>query len=117
MWKIKDIKKGARNILKNNFWTLMFIGLLMAVILGEDKISQNIITNIKNLTNVSTSHENKDVLINKYADSVINQILFGNSDGTIKDLNEKHNVSKGTFYVIFNIITDVKNKFIILLIL
>ena len=117
MWKIKEIKKQIKKIIKNNIWTLIFVGFIMSFILGEYKSNKNGISNIKNITEILIrqtrgeeirlleSNEG-EISINKYIDSIISQILFGTADGTIKNLNEKHNVTKGTFYVIFNTITN-----------
>lgn len=117
MWKIKEIKKQSKKIIKNNIWTLIFVGFIMSFILGEYKSNKNGISNIKNITEIlirQTRGEeirllegnDGEISINKYIDSIISQILFGTADGTIKNLNEKHNVTKGTFYVIFNTITN-----------
>lgn len=109
MWKIKEIKKEARKIIKNNIWTLMFVGIVMSFVFGEYKISQDGFQNVKILNEFIQENkglENKNGLFEKYSDRIISQILFGTSDGTIKDLNKEHNVTKGTFFVIFETITE-----------
>ena len=100
MWKIKEIKKQSKKIIKNNIWTLIFVGFIMSFILGEYKSNKNGISNIKNITEILIrqtrgeeirlleSNEG-EISINKYIDSIISQILFGTADGTIKNLNEK----------------------------
>src|SRR5574344_1591863 len=135
MWKIKDVKKNGRKILRNNIWTLALIGIIMSLIVGEYTIGKNGFANweilgdetekvknmvesneitadqISDITDIATieelkSQENREQIINEYFDKTISQLLFGNMTGVIKSYNEKHNVTKGIFFTVFNIFTN-----------
>ena len=41
MWKIKEIKREARKLFKNNKWTLIVVSLFMTVIIGEYNFAQD----------------------------------------------------------------------------
>lgn len=47
MWNIKEIKKRGKRTLKNNLWTLMFVGIFMGLIVGKYTITHNGLSNIK----------------------------------------------------------------------
>ncbi len=135
MWKIKNVKKNGRKILRNNIWTLALIGIIMSLIVGEYTIGKNGFANwellgeetekvrkivsssninvdsLKNIANIGEienlkKREKREEIINEYFDKTISQLLFGNMTGVIESYNEKHNVTKGIFFTIFNIFTN-----------
>lgn len=84
MWKINEVKKEEKKTLKNNLWTLLLVGIFMTVIIGEYSIKIN---------GVSEKQ-------------ILEQIVKGNIVEIINSYNEKHNITKGVIFTIFNLITD-----------
>lgn len=84
MWKINEVKKEGKKTLKNNLWTLLLVGIFMTVIIGEYSIKIN---------GVSEKQ-------------ILEQIVKGNIVEIINSYNEKHNITKGVIFTIFNLITD-----------
>ena len=77
MWNIKDIKKNARQNIKKNLWTLLFIGFLMSFIFNEYVISRQ-------------ANENSDIInnfITEYEENGKIELSTEAEDGT-KKLNE-----------------------------
>lgn len=116
MWKINEVKKQARKTIKNNMWTLLFVGIIMTFVFGEYRISKDGFSNLKTLESFIKGQEkgeqveffdkdNDEVLVNKYVDQIINQSLFGTINSNITDFNQKHNVTKGVFFETFEILT------------
>ena len=116
MWKINEVKKQARKTIKNNVWTLLFVGIIMTFVFGEYRISKDGFSNLKTLESFIKGQEkgeqveffdkeNDEVLVNKYVDQIINQSLFGTINANITDFNQKHNVTKGVFFEAFEILT------------
>lgn len=116
MWNRKQVKKQAKKILKNNIWTLIAIGLFMTIVFGKNIINTDAYTNLqlmadyfteKNSTEILTDIQNK-ALVDEYAQKAVSQIFTGNMTNFINDYNEKHNVTKGVFFGIFQIFTKGK---------
>ena len=110
MWKIKEIKEKARKTLKRNIWTLMILGLFMTSIVGEYLVNKDGYSNIKIIYEyIQNKGEQQlspqEILINEYADKAISQVFTGNMTKSINYYNEKHNVTKGVIFSIFNIYT------------
>ena len=110
MWDIKEVKKKGKKLLKNNIWTLLFLGIFISVILGRYIINNDAFSNLKTfyqyITNNGISKDDgTNYIFNEYFDRVISQFLTGNVTNFIKDYNEKNNISKGFVYTAFNIIT------------
>ena len=110
MWKIKEIKEKARKTLKRNIWTLMILGLFMTSIVGEYLVNKDGYSNIKIIYEyIQNKGEQQlspqEILINEYADKAISQVFTGNMTKTINYYNEKHNITKGVIFSIFNIYT------------
>ena len=110
MWKINEIKKKARKTLKRNIWTLMILGLFMTSIVGEYLVNKDGYSNIKIMYEyIQNKGEQQlspqEILINEYADKAISQIFTGNMTKSINYYNEKHNITKGVIFSIFNIYT------------
>ena len=116
MWKINELKKQARKTIKNNVWTLLFVGIIMTFVFGEYRISKDGFSNLKTLESYIKEQQNEEqvdflykdndeVLVNKYVDQIINQSLFGTINTHITDFNKKHNVTKGVFFGAFEILT------------
>ena len=110
MWKIKEIKEKARKTLKRNIWTLMILGLFMTSIVEEYLVNKDGYSNIKIIYEyIQNKGEQQlspqEILINEYADKAISQVFTGNMTKTINYYNEKHNVTKGVIFSIFNIYT------------
>ena len=110
MWNTSEIKKKGLKILKNNFWTLFFLGLFMSIAIEKYMINNDAFSNLKILYNYLTDNkivaENESAsLINVYADQIVSQLFTGNVEGLINKYNEKHNISKGVVYTVFNIFT------------
>lgn len=110
MWNIKEIKRKGKKTLKNNLWTLLFLGMFMSFAIGRYMLNNDGFSNLKTLyehiVNQEQSEENnQDHIANKMVNKIISQIFTGNVTGIINDYNEKHNVTKGAIYTTFNIIT------------
>ena len=109
MWNIKEIKKNARKMLKNNLWTLLFLGMFMSIIIGRYMINNDGFSNLKIIYNHIINNENKNTsqnfIINDWADKMLSQLFTGNVTNLINEYNERHNVTKGAIYTTFNIIT------------
>ena len=110
MWKIKEIKEKARKTLKRNIWTLMILGLFMTSIVGEYLVNKDGYSNIKIIYEyIQNKGEQQlspqEILINEYADKAISQVFTGNMTKSINYYNEKHNITKGVIFSIFNIYT------------
>ncbi len=119
MWKIKELKKDAKNTLKANFWTLILIGIFMALIIGEYTITndgfsnfqiiEHLIQDINNGEEIKfLDTENTQVLLNKYFDEAVSKLVTGNMNSIndiIRNYNEKNNISRGVVFTIFNIFT------------
>ena len=110
MWKIKEIKEKARKTLKRNIWTLMILGVFMTSIVGEYLVNKDGYSNIKIIYEyIQNKGEQQlspqEILINEYADKAISQVFTGNMTKTINYYNEKHNITKGVIFSIFNIYT------------
>ena len=100
MWKIKNVKKNGRKILRNNIWTLALIGIIMSLIVGEYTIGKNGFANwellgeetekvrkivsssninvdsLKNIANIGEienlkKREKREEIINEYFDKTI----------------------------------------------
>lgn len=118
MVNIKELKKDAKKLLKNNLWTLIFIGFFMSFIVGESAITKDGFENIKTVTKMieNFAHGEKQeffnkndqsTIINKYIDDIVSQFLFGE----VKDLNKEFNVTNGVFYTIFDILMKQQLQF------
>ena len=121
MWSIKEVKKCGKNILRNNLWTLLLIGIFMTLVIGEYVISKDGFSNLKIVEKILQDkregkeivffdRENTEVILNEYFDKAISQLVTGNMTGIIKNYNEKHNVTKGVFFTIFNMITNSQTQ-------
>ena len=110
MWKIKEIKQKAKKTLKRNIWTLTILGLFMTSIVGEYLVNRDGYSNIKIIYEYIQNKgkqqlEPQEILINEYVDKAISQLFTGNMTKSINYYNEKHNVTKGVIFSIFNIYT------------
>ena len=110
MWKIKEIKQKAKKTLKRNIWTLMILGLFMTSIVGEYLVNKDGYSNIKIIYEyIQNKGEQQlspqEIIINEYVDKAISQLFTGNMTQSINYYNEKHNVTKGVIFSIFNIYT------------
>lgn len=110
MWKIKEIKQKAKNTLKRNIWTLIILGLFMTSIVGEYLVNRDGYSNIKIIYEYIQNKgkqqlKPQEILINEYVDKAISQLFTGNMTKSINYYNEKHNVTKGVIFSIFNIYT------------
>lgn len=108
MWKIKEIKQKAKKTLKRNIWTLTILGLFMTSIVGEYLVNRDGYSNIKIIYEYIQNKgkqqlEPQEILINEYVDKAISQLFTGNMTKSINYYNEKHNVTKGVIFSIFNI--------------
>ena len=106
MWKIKEVKQRGKKLLKNNLWTLIFVGIFMGFIIGEYTVTRDGFSNIKSLRNVITDikYGNTENIKDKESklENILSDILYQTASGDVINLNEKFNVTKGTFYIIFN---------------
>ena len=116
MWNIKDIKKNARNILKNNIWTLIILTLFITVVIGTNPLFEDWISNLNLVYDSIRSSENtsKDEIANKilieYFNKVVSIIVSSKTDGIIDTYNEEHNIDDGVFYSIGNMISKTIAK-------
>ena len=92
MWNIKEIKKNARKMLKNNLWTLLFLGMFMSIIIGRYMINNDGFSNLKIIYDHIVNSENKNTsqnfIINDWADKMISQLFTGNVTNLINEYNE-----------------------------
>lgn len=114
MFNINEIKKSGKKILKNNLWTLIILGLLMTIFVGEYTIGTDAFSNVEILNEIRKDREKGNTIeifkkndtsyfVNKYIDVGISQILSGNTaTGIIKKYNQRNNINKGVFFSIFN---------------
>lgn len=103
MWNIKEIKKRGKRTLKNNLWTLMFVGIFMGLIVGKYTITHNGLSNIKSVRNIISNVKYENINdIKQIKDNILSEIFANILAKDVVNLNEKFNVTKGTFYVIFN---------------
>lgn len=116
MWNRKQVKKQGKKILKNNIWTLIAIGLFMTIVFGKNIVNIDAYSNLeiisnyfaeKNSTEFLTDIQNK-ALVDEYTQKAISQIFTGNMTNFINDYNEKHNITKGVFFGVFQIFTKGK---------
>lgn len=121
MWKINQVKNKGRKTLKKNIWTLLAIGILMTTAFGKNIINIDGFTNLqiiyeyvshknseKDNSNQFIAQSDKDVMINEYLEKIVSQIFTGNKNYLtilIKEYNEKHNVTKGVVFTIFDTLT------------
>ncbi len=112
MWSIKELKKSAKKTLKNNFWTLIFLGILMSIAFGRYTINTDSFSKLESAYEYSKSEEflhsnNKEKIIQEYLDDSISQTLTGNDNLSklIKNYNEEHNITKGVVYSIVDLFT------------
>ena len=82
LWKTKDIKKSGRNILKNNFSTLVMVSLFLTLIFGGsigNRTGYSVFTEafeqIQNVQNISPSSSN---IINTLTNSFDINNFFSN---------------------------------------
>ena len=103
LWKTKDIKKSGRNILKNNFATLVMVSLFLTLIFGGsigNRTGYSIFTEVfQQIQNVKNYRQPKgeNEIIKEGLDKILSQYLSGNMNGFIKEYNEKNNVYSGFF--------------------
>jgi uncharacterized membrane protein len=112
LWKTKDIKKSGRNILKNNFSTLVMVSLFLTLIFGGsigNRTGYSVFTEafeqIQNVQNYRQTKSEKEV-IKDSLDKILSQYLSGNMNGFIKEYNEKNNVYSGFMFSAFNFISN-----------
>lgn len=121
MWKIRDVKRNGMNTLKNNFWTLVLVGIITSFLIGNNPIGDRTYQNGKIAYNMaetieekqenrSLSDENREEIIINYSNQIISQIFYGNLGGYIRNYNEKNNIKKGIFYTIVNKFYDSETK-------
>lgn len=116
MWSRKQVKKQARKAVKNNIWTLIVIGLLMTVVFGKNIVNIDAFSNLKILSEYLTKKSSSEILtemqnkelVDEYAQKAVSQIFTGNMTNLINDYNEKHNITKGVFFGVFQIFTKGK---------
>ena len=116
MWNKKNIKKQGKSILKGNIWTLIALGLFMTVVFGKHFINKDGFGNLQLIEKYVTeksSNELKtefpnDKIIDEYTQRVMSQLFTGNMSNFINDYNQKHNITKGVVFTIFQMITKGK---------
>ena len=116
LWKTKDIKKSGRNILKNNFSTLVMVSLFLTLIFGGsigNRTGYSVFTEafeqIQNVQNYRQTKSEKEV-IKDSLDKILSQYLSGNMNGFIKEYNEKNNVYSGFIFSAFNFISNSETE-------
>lgn len=82
----------------------------MTSIVGEYLVNRDGYSNIKIIYEYIQNKgkqqlEPQEILINEYVDKAISQLFTGNMTKSINYYNEKHNVTKGVIFSIFNIYT------------
>ena len=85
MWKIRDVKRNGMHTLKNNFWTLVLVGIITSFLIGNNPIGDRTYQNGKIAYNMaetieekqenrSLSDENREEIIINYSNQIIYQI-------------------------------------------
>ena len=110
MWKIKEVKEKGRKILKKNLWTLIILSLFMTIVVGEYLTNKDGFSNLKIIYEYIQNKDiqeitPKETLVNEYVDKAISQLFTGNMTSLIDYYNQKHNVTKGVIFSIFNVFT------------
>ena len=120
MWNIKDIKASAKKLIKNNLWTLLFVGLLMSFIFNEYTISRKTNENSEIISNfieeyeekgkIDISEENPDGTkeLTQNIDRALSKMFLDTEDGSVKDINKEYGVTHGIFYGLFSFYTRGK---------
>ena len=92
LWKTKDIKKSGRNILKNNFSTLVMVSLFLTLIFGGSignrtgySVFTEVFEQIQNVLNYRQTKSEKEV-IKDSLDKILSQYLSGNMNGFINNI-------------------------------
>ncbi len=116
MFNIKEVKKEGRCLLKRNFWTLIFLGLFMSLIVGRYLINNDAMSSAKALYDyVSDDQEDNpeeiEYMVNEVADKFISRSLTGSVTSLVKVYNEEHNVTKGVLYGVFGFFTKGQLQF------
>ncbi len=116
----KGLKRKAKSVIKQNVWTLLFVGILMSTIFGEYTITKTSSENMQALNECITAIHNGEEIslieedengskeLNQYVDEVINESLYGSRDGEVDDINEKYGITHGIFYAFFGFVTRGK---------
>ena len=118
MWDRKEIKKQGTKIVKNNIWTLITIGLFMTIVFGKNIVNIDAFSNLQLLTgyfvekksNEFETEEQNKKLVDEYMQKAVSQMFTGNMTNLINDYNEKHNVTKGVFFGIFQMLTKGRTQ-------
>ena len=116
LWKTKDIKKSGRDILKNNFATLVMVSLFLTLIFGGsigNRTGYSVFTEVfEQVQNVRNYRQPKDEneIIKDSLDKILSQYLSGNMNGFIKEYNEKNNVYSGFMFSAFNFISNSETE-------
>ena len=116
LWKTKDIKKSGRNILKNNFATLVMVSLFLTLIFGGsigNRTGYSVFTEVfEQVQNVRNYRQPKDEneIIKDGLDKILSHYLSGNMNGFIKEYNEKNNVYSGFMFSAFNFISNSETE-------
>jgi uncharacterized membrane protein len=112
MWSIRNVKKGGREILKSNIWTLITIGIFMTLIIGKYTINRNSFYNLQIVYEYlgdkkfpELNEINQEEIMNRYAGYALSQFFTGNMTTIINEYNTKNAVSKGVIFGIFNVYT------------
>ena len=110
MWNIKEVKEKGRKILKKNLWTLIILSLFMTIVVGEYLTNKDGFSNLKIIYEYIQNKDiqeitPKETLVNEYVDKAISQLFTGNMTSLIDYYNQKHNVTKGVIFSIFNVFT------------
>ena len=119
---LKDLKKNSKRLLKKNFRTLAIVSIFMSFFIGEYIISNDGFRNFQIVGEViQDQKEDKLItnffekssgnLINEYVDKIIYNFISGNTSERINQYNDNHNISKGVFFAVFNLITNGQIQF------
>ncbi len=116
MWNRRQIKKQGRKVVKNNLCALIALGLLMTIVFGKNFINTDGFANLKIIYDytIQKQEANTEVqdndLVSEYVKRAISQMFTGNMTNLINDYNEKHNVTKGLVFSIFQIVTKGRTQ-------
>ena len=111
-WKIRDVKKLGRQILKNNLITLIMVSVFITIIFGGSIGNRNGYSSFRNsldqIQNFQKYRQTKDEgqIVREELDKILSQYLSGNMSGVIKQYNERENVYSGFIFSAFNFISN-----------
>ncbi len=101
MWTRKEIKRNARKAFRKNYWCIIAICFIMAIVVGKYSLSTSIIYQYDESEELKTDHVVDEEVIHNT--EIVNDFLYATSDGTTNILLEQApQATKGVLGTLFN---------------